>query len=226
MLERIELPARLDERPIPDSVLGMIHDLHQRIEAFQDRWDVPQIEQFVAADYALVYQTLAWIRETQLLPGNRFLEWGCGFAAVTVIADGLGWDAIGVEAEPILMKHGRKTVQQWCQPLRKSIGKNADGREITGPFPDLVEGNFLPPNADELADDPTLPSLGHQMPSAYDTIGLELDDFAIVYSYPWPGEDEFHESVFDRYGGSGSILVQFAGPNDMRAWRSTRKRRT
>ncbi|MEM9644257.1 MAG: class I SAM-dependent methyltransferase, partial [Planctomycetota bacterium] len=63
------------------------------------------------------------------------------------------------------------------------------------------------------------PSLGHVAESAYETLGLELDDFAIVYSYPWPGENAFHEDVFEYRAAAGAIHVQFAGPHDMRAWR-------
>lgn len=214
MLQSIPLPSRLDTRPIPSPVHAMVHDLRCRIEAFQDRWDVPQIEQFVAADYQLVYQTLAWLRESQIMIGNRFVEWGCGFAAVTSMADALGWDAVGIESEGVLIEHGRRTLQDWCGPLR------GDRSDPNTPPPELVLGNFLPPGAEDLADDPTLPSLGHLAESAYESLGLELEDFAVVYSYPWPGEDQFHEQVFDQHAARGAILVQFCGPNDMRVWRA------
>ncbi|TWU03865.1 class I SAM-dependent methyltransferase [Neorhodopirellula pilleata] len=226
MLEKIDLPAGLDERPLPKAVRGMIHDLHLRIEAFQDRWDVPQIEQFVAADYELVFQTLAWIRQSQVQTGNRFLEWGCGFAAVTVMADALGWNAIGIESEVTLIEHGRKTVQDWTGPMRDGLRQNVAAETVGDASPpELIVGNFLPAGAEALADDPTLPSLGHPVASAYDELGLDLDDFAVVYSYPWPGEDEFHETVFAKFAAPGSILVQFAGPHDMRAWRRLASRR-
>lgn len=192
----------------------MVHDLRERIETFQDRWDIPQIEQFVAADYLLVYQTLSWLRESQMMIGNRFVEWGCGFAAVTLMADTLGWDAVGIESETVLIEHGRRTLREWCGALR------GDRAGAISPPPELVLGNFLPPGAEDLADDPTLPSLGHLADCAYQSLGWGLDDFAVVYSYPWPGEDQFHEQVFDRYAARGAILVQFCGPNDMRVWRA------
>ncbi|TWT55712.1 class I SAM-dependent methyltransferase [Allorhodopirellula solitaria] len=214
MLQSISLPRHLDTRPIPASVHAMVHDLRCRIEAFQDRWDIPQIEQFVAADYQLVYQTLDWLRESQLMIGNRFVEWGCGFAAVTLMADALGWEALGIESESVLIEHGRRTVADWCDALRED--------SAIAPLrpPELWQGNFLPAGAEDLADDPTLPSLGHGSEPVYHRLGLELDDFAVVYSYPWPGEDEFHEQIFDQYAARGAVLVQFCGPNEMRAWRA------
>ncbi|MCM2372025.1 class I SAM-dependent methyltransferase [Aporhodopirellula aestuarii] len=220
MLQPISLPRNLDARPIPTTIHAMVHDLRCRIEAFQDRWDVPQIEQFVAADYELVYQTLDWLRESQMMIGNRFLEWGCGFAAVTLIADSLGWDCIGIESESTLLTHGHQTVADWCQTLRSNDDVTSNHTATLSAVPELVRGNFLPTGSESLADDPTLPSLGHDTENAYRKLGLELDDFAVVYSYPWPGEDEFHELVFDRHAARGAILVQFCGPNDVRAWRA------
>ena len=205
MLERIELPSTVTDTTVPAEVRDQIEMSRLRIQSFQDNWDRAQIEQFVAADYYHVYQALDWINQNSLKIGGRFLEWGCGFAVVSAIADSLGFDAIGIEAEPELLAEGRRTIADWDSQA------------------ELIHGNFLPPGAESLADDPTLPSLGHPVASGYDQLGLDLDDFAIVYAYPWPGEDDFHESVFDRYAAAGALLVLFCGPNDIRFWRRTNK---
>ncbi|WP_442508785.1 class I SAM-dependent methyltransferase [Novipirellula sp. SH528] len=201
MLERIAIPSSVDRRTLPAEIQLWISDARQRIEAFQDRWDQPQIEQFVAADYELVYQSLGWALESQMLIGKRFLEWGCGFAVVSALASTLDLDVIGIEAEQDLLVQGRRLVDEWKANV------------------ELIHGNFLPPDSESLADDPTLPSLGHNVPCGYEAMGLELDDFAIVYSYPWPGEDDFHEHVFDRHACKGALMMQFCGPNDVRLWR-------
>ncbi|MEM1226994.1 MAG: class I SAM-dependent methyltransferase [Planctomycetota bacterium] len=213
MLRPIELPENLSESAIPQDVVAMISDVRRRVAAFQDRWDVPQIEQFVAADYQLVFQTIRWLRETQMLVGNRFIEWGCGFAAVTALAGRLGWQSFGIEAESTLLAQGLRTIDDW-----KSEKDWRDDIE-------LFHGDFLPAGSDRLADDPTLPSLHHGIATAYDEMALELDDFAVVYSYPWPGEDDFHEAVFDGHAAVGAILVHFRGPNHMAVWRKTASRR-
>ena len=201
MLEPIELPNSVVDRDVPKQVREQIEAARLRIQAFQDRWDHPQIEQFVAADYFHVYQTLVWIHDTQLMIGSRFLEWGCGFAIVCAMADSLGFDTIGIEAEDDLLHQGRQTIRDWNAKV------------------ELVHGNFLPPGAESLADDPTLPSLGHPVANAYQQLEMDLDDFAVVYAYPWPGEETFHEEVFDRYAAAGALLVLFCGPNDIRVWR-------
>lgn len=203
MLTRLTLAPSVDDVEIPAQVENQIARARSRIEAFQDRWDRRPIEQFVAADYGLLFQTLVSVLQSQRLIGRRFLEWGCGFAVVSAIAAHLDLDAIGIESEEELLAEGRKTIQQWDVPV------------------ELVHGNFLPPGAESLADDPTVPSLGHDVPCGYDQIGLDLDDFAIVYAYPWPGEDDFHEAVFDRYAARGALLMLFCGPNDVRVSRKT-----
>ncbi len=203
MLVPIHVPSSVDQTPLPPTIGRWISDARERIERFQDRWDQPQIEQFVAADYELVYQSLAWVLKTQSLLGRRFLEWGCGFAVVSALASSLGLDAIGMEAEDDLLRQGRQTIQGW-------------GVDV-----ELIHGNFLPPGAESLADDPTLPSIGHEIENGYAQLGLEIDDFTIVYAYPWPGEDDFHELVFDRHAAVGALLMLFCGPNDVRLWRKT-----
>lgn len=201
MLTAISIPSSVDSQPVPERAGRWIEEAYRRIEAFQDCWDRPQIEQFVAADYVLVYQALEWTLQTQPLLGRRFLEWGCGFAVVSALAASLRLDAIGIEAEMDLLRQGQRTIQ-------------ACGVEV-----ELVHGNFLPPSAERFADDPTLPSIGHDVASAYPALELELDDFALVYAYPWPGEDDFHELVFDHYAAEGALLMLFCGPNDVRLWR-------
>ncbi|TWU04877.1 class I SAM-dependent methyltransferase [Stieleria varia] len=203
MLTEIELPSSIDQIPIPDEISDYLAASRQRIEAFQDRWDESFIEQFVAADYTMVYQTLTWILEYQPLIGKRFLEWGCGFAITSSLASALGLAVFGIEAHEDLIPQARKTLEQCEHPFQ------------------IVHGDFLPRGTERLADDPTLPSLGHAVPCGYEAMGLELDDFALVYSYPWPQEDLFHELVFDQRGARGALMLMFIGPNEMRLMRKT-----
>lgn len=198
MLCSIAIPSEIDRWPLEAGLEERIASAMGRIEAFQDRWDRPQLEQFVAADFRHVCQALQWIRATQFIIGNRFLEWGAGFAVVAAIASHLGFDAVGIESEADLIREGKKTARGWDVNV------------------ELIHGNFLPRNAESMSHDPSFPSLGHPVDSAYDTLGMDLEDFAIVYGYPWPGEDVFHSAVFDRYAAPGALMLLFCGPNDLR----------
>ena len=43
----VKFPRDLDSRPVEDEIIELIRGAQARIQAFQDRWDQPQIEQFV-----------------------------------------------------------------------------------------------------------------------------------------------------------------------------------
>lgn len=198
---RIELPMGIDAAPIPSDVHEALRQSQRRIQAFQDRWDQPQIEQFVASDYELVFRVIRWIVQQRMMTGNRMLEWGCGFGVVAALGSILGLDVTGIEAESRLLREAEITMADFGVPV------------------ELVWGNFLPIGSESLSHDPDFPSIGHRVPCAYEQIGSDLDDFSLVFGYPWPGEWAFHETVFARYGAVGGLLVLFCGPNDVRVWR-------
>ncbi len=196
----VPLPTLLSLPPADAETAQLIRCAQDRIQAFQDRWDQPQIEQFVASDYELVYVALRWLRESGRLTGNRMLEFGCGFAVVSSLASRLGMDVFGIEAERRLLEQAKQTVRDFNTPV------------------ELVHGNFLPRGAESLSLNPDFPSLGHAVPCGYEVMGLDLDDFSLVFGYPWPGEEKFHEAVFARFGGPGAHLLLFCGPYDLRLW--------
>ncbi|MEZ6091234.1 MAG: class I SAM-dependent methyltransferase [Pirellulaceae bacterium] len=196
-LAEIDLPLDLDQRELVSSV-DWLEDASERIQQFQDRWDRKPIEQFVASDFEWVYQALCFIRQHGLVAGNRFCEWGCGFAVVSCLADQLNWDVIAIEAEADLIAEARRMIKD----RKASV--------------ELWHGNFLPPGSERLADDDTLPSLGHREACVYDAMGLQVDDFDLIFAYPWPGEGEFLEAVFERYAEVGACLLTFRGPYDLR----------
>ncbi|MEL7337211.1 MAG: hypothetical protein AAFN70_13525, partial [Planctomycetota bacterium] len=116
--ETLQAPADLFERPIPAFIEQQIQSAYQRIQTFQDCWQRPQIEQFVACDYRVVYQMLDWVVEERLPPGRRFLEWGSGFAIVTCLASALGFDAIGIESEEELIQQSFITATAFNEPVQ------------------------------------------------------------------------------------------------------------
>ncbi|MEO1615906.1 MAG: class I SAM-dependent methyltransferase [Planctomycetota bacterium] len=205
MLRPIPFESDLDSLSIAPPVSRELAAMRARIQAFQDCWEEHHAAQFVAADYELVFRAMTWIQKTQALIGNRFLEWGCGFATVACLATELGWSSFAVEAHRDLIAQAKRTIQEW--PAQVS----------------LHHGNFLPRGTEQLADDPTLPSLSHEGSSAYEAWEMTLDEFAIVYSYPWPGEATFHEDVFAEHAEYGAILLMFVGPNEVQAYRKVRR---
>jgi hypothetical protein len=158
--------------------------------AFWERFDATVRERdfhpFVAADYDAVLDALIADRQ----PGRRFLEWGSASGVITVLADLLGFDACGIELDAALVADARA--------LAARAGSRAR----------FVAGSFLPTGyrwrAPDGDDDPGTIGDG---PSGYLQLGLALDDFDVVFGYPWSGEAPMMRDLMQRYGRPDALLL-------------------
>ncbi len=197
------LPLKIDDdRPLQSAVENWISKSEELLQEYWDRWLEQPIEQYVACDFRYVAMALRAIAEHRLADGRMFCEWGCGFGVVTGIASILGFEAIGIEVQPFLVGQARKLLK-----------RNRLHAEIW-------EGNFLPRTAESMADDQAdHPSLGHHVPPAYEQYDSGIDDFALIFSYPWPGEAHFIQEVFRRHARPNALLLQFLGPFHVEVYR-------
>jgi hypothetical protein len=99
VLEQLQLDWD-DETPIPIETERMLKAADQVLQQYWDQWLKRPIEQYVACDFRDVWRAIRKITIEKLATGNTFCEWGCGFGIVTGLASQLGWEAIGIEAEP------------------------------------------------------------------------------------------------------------------------------
>lgn len=147
---------------------------------------------FVPADYADVERILA----RHLRPGARFLEWGSGTGVITITADLLGFEAFGIELDPALVEVARTFARRYDSAAR------------------FAAASFLPTGY-EYRD----PDGGHRMgtlgtgPSGYLALGHPLEDFDVVFGYPWHGEEPVMRDVFRRYGSPDATLIIYGGGN-------------
>lgn len=191
-----------DSVSLPAPIQEWLVVARERIERYWDQFSKQPLPQYVECDFDLVAAAMREIVDRNLADGRLFVEWGCGFAVVTGIAGLLGLDAVGIEAEEMLCVEGRKL-----------LAKQAIKAEIW-------QGNFLPAGARSLAEDTDpLVSLTHSIPPAYQQHQMSLDDFAIVFAYPWPGEEHFLKQVFDRFARSAALLLMFRGPYHIELYR-------
>lgn len=204
-LEKIafDLPDRFENLLSPE-VSGFIEQSRAYLTRYWDRWTEHAIEQYVACDFAYVAAALAQVQDRCLTDGKSFLEWGCGLGVVTGIAWLNGWDATGIEAEAFLVAQANEFLS--------SLHIEAE----------IWQGNFLPEGADDWADtNADHASLFHHVPPAYNAMGRELDDFAVVFAYPWPGEHFYLQEVFRRAGRAGGLLIIFKGPFEIELYRKS-----
>lgn len=141
---------------------------------------------FVAAEYDQVVDALVRHRGANL----RFLEWGAATGVITIIADLLGFDAYGIELDRDLVATARE------------LAKRFDSRAR------FVAGSFLPTGYEwrPLDGDGRTGTLGTGV-SGYRELGHSLDEFDVVYGYPWDGERDLMLDVMSRYGRRDATLL-------------------
>ena len=182
-----QLDARLDPR------------LAARLDALgDDSWELwatfdrtvrtSAFHAFVPANYDVVRAALLPLRA----PGRRWLEWGSAIGTLTVMAALMGFDACGIELDAALVDTARDLAAR----------HGAEAR--------FVAGSFLPTGYEWRAPDGErrTGTLGVG-PSGYLQLGRALDEFDIVFGYPWPGEAPLMCDLMQRYGRPNAVLLLY-----------------
>jgi predicted O-methyltransferase YrrM len=193
---------------VPSEVQVFLAEATRRIDAFvQRRLDDP-IPGFVPSDFGAVWGVLVAIRRGWHAPGDLFLEWGSGLGVVAALAAKAGFQAHGIEIEPDLVREARRLAAD-------------HGLAVT-----FHEGSLVPEGSEDLvplAGEFAWLDTTHE--SAYEAMGLDIDDFDVIFAYPWPGEEEVVVDLFARHAASGALLVTYQGVEGVLVRRKTRRRR-
>jgi hypothetical protein len=175
----------MDRNRVPDN-------LRQLWRQADDLWEVEQdrgpFHSYASANYELVFDSL-----TQLLgQAATFLEWGSGLGMVSIMASQLGFEAYGIEAEIKLVEHAQGFAEQVAANTQFAIG------------------SFIP---DEFEWDP---SAGDESirtsidaPDAYDQFDLNLQDFDLIYAYPWPTEHKLYHNILKQFARPGAFFLSY-----------------
>lgn len=196
LLDSMEVDAALRARL--EAVCDEGREIWSRFDAEVRR---EQWHPFIPADYGRVLRALVALRS----PGARFLEWGSATGVVTVMADLLGYEAYGIELDPELVEIARGLA-----------GKFGSGARFAA-------GSFLPAGYTwSPADgDGRLGTIGEGSPG-YAALGHPLEDFDLVYGYPWDGEDDMMRDLMRRRGAPGACLLVHGGADGVRIYRAGR----
>ncbi|MEO0480330.1 MAG: class I SAM-dependent methyltransferase [Planctomycetota bacterium] len=172
------MPLHEPEQRPPGS---LDHDLVEAISRRSDEvWTTlrerrgGRFHSFVPSDLHSAHEALLEVRER----GDSFLELGAGAGAVTIVADLLGFDATGVEIEPWLVESAEVLAEEFDSEAR------------------FVEGSFLPHDFDpqQFADGDFHVTYDDSS-SAFDGAGFDIEDFDVVYAFPWPEEEELFDAL-------------------------------
>lgn len=195
------LPLPPDPAPLPERVTAVLADGRERLAAHFARPDLPPGHGAIPSDHERVVRCLRTLRTQE--PGLvRFLEWGSGLGIVAVAASLLGYDAHGIEWDDAMVQEA----EQVARAHRASV-----------PF---VAGSFVPPGSEALLDRAELTTRTVlRSDDAYDRLERDLDEFDVVFAYPWPEEEALYRGLFQRCAADGAVLVTYARLEGVRAYR-------
>lgn len=141
---------------------------------------------FVSADYLEVYNALVGLQGQV----ETVLEWGSGLGVVAIMASRLGFDAYGIEVEPLLIEHAEDLATAY----------RADAQFAAGSFiPDDYQWNSQLPGSFSRTDTDSR--------AAYDELDMQPHDFDLIYAYPWPDEYQFYLDVLQQHCRKDSLFL-------------------
>jgi hypothetical protein len=147
---------------------------------------------FAPSDFGRVYAALRALEASALLPGLWFCEWGSGLGVVSCLAALLGFEARGIEAEGSLVEAARRLAGDFALEA------------------EFARGNYLPDEARGLlGGGREFAWLSGVARSGYEALGLDLDEFDLVFAYPWPDEAGLVAEVFEGHARAGALLLTY-----------------
>jgi hypothetical protein len=182
----VEMPSFSRQPPLPHAIRKFIREADRRIERFRREHRVPA---FVPSDFAATYSSLRALQESGCLSGGWFCEWGSGFGVTSCLAAMLGFDALGIEIEGVLVDAARRLATDFDVEV------------------EFVEGSFIPAGGGAFVDGIDCGWLTCVAGGGHETLGLDPEDFDVVFAYPWPDEECLTAALFERYAREGAVLV-------------------
>jgi hypothetical protein len=165
---------------------ALIEEGRDIFDSFEDDVRSRHFHPFIPADYDRVLERLIELRQ----PGLRFLEWGSATGVITIMADMLGFDAFGIELDSELVRTARGLAARYESNAR------------------FAHGSFLPTGYvyQTVDGDRRLGTIGHGS-SGYLELERPLEDFDVVFGYPWSGEAAMMRDLMRAYGSPHARLI-------------------
>lgn len=168
----------------------LLKEMHQLWAEADDIWVEYQEQDgfggFVSADYVAVYEALVRLRDRV----DTVLEWGSGLGVVTIMASRLGFEAYGIEVEPVLVEHAEELSRQYAPEAQFAVG------------------SFIPDDyqwGEELAGNPSRTETDSR--AAYDDLDMQPHDFDLVYAYPWPDEHGLYLDILRNHARENTLFL-------------------
>ncbi len=192
----VDIEISVNGSVLPDDVVAFLREADLRVNQFVRNSPI-RLTGFVPSDFVTVYHALRAISEANLAPGTSLCEWGSGFGVVASLAAMLGFKVCGIEIERGLVDASRRLADDFDLPV------------------EFVHGSFVPSGAEVYAKETYADNnaeyfwLVTDADDAYDELGLDPDDFDVVFAYPWPGEEYLIKSLFEKYAAAEALLLMY-----------------
>jgi hypothetical protein len=167
------------------------------IEAFM-LLDQGVSQRFVTSDFSLFDKTITWIEQNHLLSGHCFCEFGAGFGVCAMLAALHGMDSVGIEVEADLVEQASELAERLDNKAAFYCGSFVQ-RGSESFLVEVSEGGTL--NMDEQG--------------VHEVVGRDINDFDLIFAYPWPVEYAFFESMFDEFAADGTLMLTYRGLEGM-----------
>ena len=200
----VEMDLFVESTAVPRDVRLFLREAERRIERSQMHGRYPG---FVPSDFATSFRVLRALTATAVVPGTLFCEWGSGFGVVACLAAMLDYDAYGIEIEEDLVSAAQELAADFDLPV------------------EFIRGSFIPRGAEaDVGRGESFALLNTDESSTEEQLGLAVDDFGVIFAYPWPDEERLTADLFERYANVGAVLVTYHGGEDYRLRRKTTAR--
>jgi len=191
---------------LPKQVADYLEQMETHIEQFRNK--APnRFQGFVPSDYVRFYEAISHVLDRRLACGNLFCEWGSGLGVATCLANMLGFNAYGIEIDEVLVQASQQFAEE---------------HELPNQF---IHGSFLPGDADDVVDAAFAENEGcismyAHADDAYSQLDSEIEDFDLVFAFPWPDDEDLTATIFEKFASNGALLLTY---DETDAYRLRRK---
>lgn len=203
-----EIPLQFNPRKPGKEIQEWIEVCDREIERFYEEGLGVRYRNYVPCDPLLVLAGIEELIESGELSPGLFCEWGSGFGMASGIATLLGFEAIGIEKEEILVSRSSDLVRE-------------HGLDVT-----ILEASYFPPGFEETegigGKDLLLPNEAvsgfaeSEVPVYEELDPREVDLFFV---YPWPDQEQMMMDLFQAIASEEAILMMYLGDGEMVAYR-------
>ena len=184
----------------PGEFAEFLAEAEKRIDHLFETEQNKKIPRYIPSNPVALYHVLDYVTREDLPLGRVFCEWGSGFGVGACMAAMLGYEAFGIEIE--------RTLTEASEELASDCGIDNVSILNTSYLPDGFE-SYAAVGGEELVLPGSFSDHGEGFDAVpvYDGMPYSTDEIDLFFVYPWPGEQEFMQQLFEAVAGEGAILL-------------------